>query len=134
MLIKLYEEYNDILKLELHLLKCKATELRHLIGRIGEFYCAIKTGGNLATTTTNQKGYDVIANGRKISVKTTAQKDGFITINKNTFQLFDDLFVVQYENDDFKILFNGTKEKVLEISRLYKTNYEIDIKKLKNID
>lgn len=63
-IVKLYEEYNEILRLELNILNCKATELRHLIGRIGEFYCAIKTDGYL-TKKTNQHGFDVISNIEK---------------------------------------------------------------------
>lgn len=38
---KLYEEYNEILRYEMNVLKCKPSELRHLIGRIGELYCAM---------------------------------------------------------------------------------------------
>jgi len=34
------------------------TELRHLIGRIGELYAALITNGQMATEV-NQKGYDV---------------------------------------------------------------------------
>ncbi len=74
---KLYEEYFDILKFEMATLNCKATELRHLIGRLGEFFCVLQTGGELARQT-NQHGFDVLNNGRRISVKTTAQISGFI--------------------------------------------------------
>ena len=129
-ILKLYEDYSDILRLELKILKCKPTELRHLIGRIGEFFCAIKTNGSLAKNT-NQQGFDVISNNRRISVKTTAQNEGFVTINQNTFQKFDDLFVVQYSNDDFNLIFYGPKEKILDIKRVYNTNYELDINKLR---
>lgn len=129
-IIKLYEEYNEILRLELNVLKCKATELRHLIGRIGEFYCAIKTDGFL-TKKTNQHGFDVISNNRKISVKTTAQDEGFVRINQKTFNSFDDLFVVQYSNDDFNLIFYGPKENILDILREYESTFELDIKKLK---
>jgi len=128
---KLYEHYNNILRLELGLLQCKPTELRHLIGRIGEFFCAIETNGVLSRVP-NQQGFDVLSNGRKISVKTTAQTSGFISINKNTFHLVDDLFVVQYSNDSFNKIFYGMKEEIVDISRTYGSNYEIDISKLKN--
>ncbi len=126
---KLYEEYFDILKFEMAALNCKATELRHLIGRLGEFFCVLQTGGELARQT-NQHGFDVLHNGRRISVKTTAQNSGFISINQNTFSQFDDFFVVQYINDDFKILFYGPKEQV-PISRTYGNKYEVDLSALK---
>jgi hypothetical protein len=126
---KLYENYIDILQLELKLLQCKATELRHLVGRIGEFHCALTTNGKLSRTT-NQHGFDVIANGRKISVKTTAQKSGFITFNKNTFSMCDDVFVVQYVDDNFSVLFSGPKEELENSCRDYRGNYELDLSKL----
>ncbi|MBD4897671.1 hypothetical protein GUF81_18760, partial [Xanthomonas citri pv. citri] len=47
-LVNLYNEYNQILRYEMNVLNCKPTELRHLIGRIGEFICAIQTNGTLA--------------------------------------------------------------------------------------
>lgn len=48
------------------------TELRHLIGRIGELYAALISNGQMATEV-NQKGYDVVSEkGERISVKTTA--------------------------------------------------------------
>lgn len=132
-IIKLYENYNEILRNEVSLLNCKPTELRHLIGRIGEFICAIHTDGKLAGEV-NQHGFDVISNGRRISVKTTAQGQGsFITLNQNTFDDFDDLFVVQYVDDDFKIIYYGPKEEALDLTRSYKSKYEIDINRLLTI-
>src|SRR5690625_4500720 len=52
---KLYEEYLDILRFEMHVLGFKATELRHLIGRLGEFFCVLYTKGSLSKVT-NQQG------------------------------------------------------------------------------
>ncbi|OXS78714.1 DUF7225 domain-containing protein [Domibacillus enclensis] len=127
---KLYEEYFDILTFEMAALQCKPTELRHLIGRLGEFYCALQTDGELARET-NQHGFDVVSNGRKISVKTTAQITGFIPINQNTFHLADDFFIVQYTNHDFHLLFYRPKEEV-PIARKYEKTYEVDIHRLKN--
>lgn len=106
---KLYEEYFEILRFEINVLGSKATEARHLVGRLGEFFCVLYTNGELAKMT-NQPGYDVIKNGRRISVKTTAQDHGFIRINKNTFDQFDDLFAVQYKDDDFQLLFYRSKK------------------------
>ena len=127
---RLYEEYNQVLRYEMNLLHCNPTELRHLIGRIGEFLCAILTNGNLSRQV-NQHGFDVVSNGRRISVKTTAQTTGFIPLNQNTFTDFDDLFVVQYVDDDFKVIYYGAKEEVQKIARTYGTTFEIDISRLK---
>ncbi len=127
----LYEEYVEMLRFEMNVLGCKATELRHLIGRIGEFYCVLHTKGELARET-NQHGFDVMKNGRRISVKTTAQDNSFIAINKNTFALFDDFFVVQYIDDEFKLLFYGEKEKI-PLARTYGDKYEVDIRALKKL-
>lgn len=124
----MYEHYSEILQFEMNVLGCQATELRHLTGRIGEFVCVLETGGELAATT-NQPGYDVVANGRRISVKTTAQTTGFIRVNQKTFHLFDDLFIVQFNNGNFNVLFYGDKE--LAPKRVYGDTYEIDLTKLK---
>lgn len=83
---------------------------------------------------TNQHGFDVVSDGRRISVKTTAQSSGFISINKNTFDDFDDFFVVQYVNDDFKVIFFGSKEEVQKISRIYGSQYEVEISLLKKLN
>ncbi|WP_106496412.1 DUF7225 domain-containing protein [Lentibacillus sp. Marseille-P4043] len=131
-IMKLYEDYNEIFRNEMNLLNCKPTELRHLIGRIGEFICAIHTNGTLARQV-NQHGFDVISGGRRISVKTTAQSEGFITINQNTFAGFDDLFVVQYAEDDFNIIYYGPKNDIPKIARSYQGKYEVDISKLAGI-
>lgn len=115
----------------MHVLGFQATELRHLIGRLGEFFCVLYTNGKLAKVT-NQQGYDVKKESRRISVKTTAQDKGFISINKNTFDQFDDFFVVQYKDDDFKLLFYRPKEEI-PLSRSYGNKYEISISSLKQI-
>ncbi|UNL87436.1 DUF7225 domain-containing protein [Priestia koreensis] len=129
---RLYSQYSEILKLELSLLNCKATELRHLTGRIGEFICAIETNGNLARQT-NQHGFDVISNERRISVKTTAQTENHITINQRTFEQFDDFFVVQYLDGEFKTIFYGPKEEIIPILKVYNDKYELPILKLKSL-
>lgn len=130
----LYEEYIRVLRFELHVLSCQPTELRHLIGRIGELYCAMMTNGYLARET-NQHGFDVVSQGRMISVKTTAQQsNGFIVFNKNTFEKFDDVFVVRYRDDDFHILYYGSKTPVEEIARTYKNTYEVDLGQLKKLN
>ncbi|MED3398664.1 DUF6998 domain-containing protein [Bacillus wiedmannii] len=129
---KLYESYFEMLRYEINVLGYKATEVRHLIGRLGEFFCVLHTNGELSKVT-NQHGYDVIKDGRRISVKTTAQDNGFITINQNTFDQFDDLFVVQYTDDDLKLLFYAAKEEIPSC-RTYGNKYEVDIKSLKRAE
>jgi len=55
----------------------KPTELRQLVGRIGELYTAILKNGQMALKT-NQNGYDVVSElSEKISVKTTAIKSNY---------------------------------------------------------
>lgn len=131
-LVELYEEYLRIFRYELQVLQCQPTELRHLIGRIGELFCAIETNGQLARET-NQHGFDVVSSGRRISVKTTAQKAGFITFNQKTFDQLDTVFIVQYRDDDFHVLYFGDKEPVERIARSYGSAYEVDIEKVKRI-
>lgn len=132
-IIQLYTYYNEIWRYELQILQSKPTELRHLMGRIGEFLCVLETDGQLALNV-NEPGYDVIGvNGRKISVKTTAQINGFVAINRNTFYLCDDLFVVQYKNDMFQVVFFGAKEQIIDICRIYENTYEVDISKLEKL-
>lgn len=128
----LFEKYNEILKYELTVLDCKPTELRHLIGRSGEIWSALQTGGVLARET-NQHGFDVLKNGNRISVKTTAQSSGFVAININTFDQFDELHVIQYINDDFSTVYFGPKEPIKAISRIYSNKYEVDLSKLKSL-
>ncbi|MDV6378160.1 hypothetical protein ORD22_07845 [Sporosarcina sp. GW1-11] len=130
---RLYEEYIRVLRYELQVLQCQPTELRHLIGRIGELLCAMVTGGHLARET-NQHGFDVVSQGRKISVKTSAQQlSGFISFNRNTFETFDDVFIVQYREDDFHIIYYGSKDLIKKIARTYKNIYEVDIEKVKKL-
>lgn len=126
---KLYEEYLDMLHFEVHVLGFKATELRHLIGRLGEFFCVLHTGGTLVKET-NQHGFDVLRGDRRISVKTTAQEKGFVSINKGTFDQFDDFFVVQYIDNECKVVFYGPKETIPQL-RVYENRYEVSLSSLK---
>lgn len=57
----LYDKYLELIKLEVEIFGVKPTEVRHLIGRLGEFYCALQVGGTLAYTP-NQHGFDVVCN------------------------------------------------------------------------
>ncbi|WP_028451966.1 DUF6998 domain-containing protein [Chitinilyticum aquatile] len=81
-----------------------ATELRHLIGRIGELYAALLTNGRLASEV-NQRGHDVVGkNGQRISVKTTAKaQPGQVSVNANTANEFDRLLILRVNTDEMEI-------------------------------
>lgn len=124
---RLYEEYMEILVLEVEEFGCKPTETRHLVGRLGEFYCARQTGGQLARHV-NQQGFDVVShNGRRISVKTTAQKTGFISINCRTLTFVDDLMVLRYDNRAFEIVYYGDIHTAVDAARRWEDRFELDI-------
>ncbi len=129
----LYQKYLDVIRLETIELGCAATEVRHLIGRLGEFYCAIETNGILAKEV-NQHGFDVVSeNGRRISVKTTAQKSGFVAINKKTLNKVDDLMIVQYINNELQIIYFDTIENATKDCRTWKDTFELDISRAKKM-
>jgi hypothetical protein len=44
----LYDRYLELIRLEIDEFGVKPTEVRHLIGRLGEFYCALQVNGTLA--------------------------------------------------------------------------------------
>ncbi|AXF84864.1 hypothetical protein DTO96_100575 [Ephemeroptericola cinctiostellae] len=99
----LYNRYLELIKLEVEMFGVKPTEVRHLIGRLGEFYCALKVDGTLAHSP-NQQGFDVVCqNGKRISMKTTAQKTGFIAISSKTINIVDDLMIIQYLDQTLSI-------------------------------
>ena len=130
---KLYEEYMEILELEVNVFGCKPTETRHLIGRLGEFKCALWTNGTLSHVV-NQNGFDVIdSTKRKISVKTTAQKSGFISINKNTLSKTDDLMILQYDKGELKIIYHGDIHEAIRVSRSFQGRYELDLSKARKL-
>lgn len=134
---KLYTKYLELIDLEVGLFGVKPTEVRHLIGRLGEFYCAIELEGTLAHTP-NQHGFDVICkNKRKVSVKTTAQRSGFIAISSKTADLADDLMIIQYAGGQLSTLYYGCMTTATEASRHYSykgsENFELDILKAKNL-
>jgi hypothetical protein len=127
----LLHTYLDILKLEVETFNCKPTEVRHLIGRIGEFICAIHVNGQL-TRVPNQHGFDVLDPfGKRISVKTTAQKTGFISLNKNTMEDFDFLMVIQFFEMTPKIIYFDSIENLKKLPlRTWSGNpnkYELDL-------
>lgn len=131
----LYDRYFELVKLEIDEFGVKPTEVRHLIGRLGEFYCALKVKGVLAHSA-YQHGFDVIGNnGRKISVKTTAQISGFIPISKSTTDKVDDLMIVQYKNGELFTVYYGDIQPAVLAARYYEKvgNYELDISKARRL-
>jgi hypothetical protein len=131
----LYEKYFELIKLEISEFGVKPTEVRHLIGRLGEFHCALAVNGTLARTA-NQHGFDVISkNGRKISVKTTAQIVGFIPISSSTISRADDLMIIQYQDQKLSIVYFGDINKAVSASRHYPKSgkYELDISKARKL-
>lgn len=131
----LYDKYLELIKLEVEAFGVKPTEVRHLIGRLGEFHCALEVGGKLAHTP-NQQGFDVVCkNGRRISVKTTAQKTGFVPISSKTVYVVDDLMVIQYLGGKLSTVYYGSVKTAVEASRFYEQlgNFELDIAKARKL-
>lgn len=128
---RLYEEYLLLLELEVQVFGCKPTETRHLIGRIGEFRCALSKAGTLARKT-NQQGFDVVTDyGTRISVKTTAQKSGFISINQRTVDQADRLMILQYRSGEFDEVYFGPIATAVSIARNFRGKFELDLGKAK---
>ena len=130
----LYEKYKELIKLETEEFGVKPTEVRHLIGRLGEFYCALNVNGELSHLP-NQHGFDVISeSGKRISVKTTAQKSGFVSISSKTVGLVDKLMVIQYLDGDLIQIYYGDIEPAIKASRTYSYHdkYELNISKPKS--
>ena len=98
-----------------------------LMGRLGELHCAVEVCGKLADLT-NQPGFDVESpSGKRISVKTTAQVSGFVSISANTLQKADELMLVQYLNGQTKTVFHGSVQKAVTGTRMWEGRYELDI-------
>lgn len=100
------------------------TELRHLIGRIGELYAALITNGQMATEV-NQKGYDVVsANGERISVKTTTMmgSSGHIAFNPNTLISVDRIIILRINTEEMQIETLLNEEKGVAESLMRETS------------
>lgn len=131
----LYDKYLELIALETREFGVKPTEVRHLIGRLGEFFCALETNGTLAHTA-NQHGFDVLSSsGRRISVKTTAQKTGFVPISASTIDRADDVMILQFIDGALNIVYYGVILKAVEAARFYENvgKYELDISKARKL-
>ena len=132
---QLYDKYLELIRLEIVEFGVKPTEVRHLIGRLGEFHCALQVGGTLAHLA-NQHGFDVVCrNGRRISVKTTAQTTGFVPIGKATIDKVDDLMIIQYRDGELSIVYYGPVGPAAAAARYYDHvgKYELDISKARRL-
>lgn len=132
---QLHKKYLELIQLEIGEFGVKPTEVRHLIGRLGEFHCALQVGGKLAHVT-NQHGFDVICrNGRRISVKTTAQTRGFVQIGKASLDKADDLMIIQYRDGVLSTVYYGPIGPAAETARYYDHvgKYELDIAKARRL-
>jgi len=131
----LYERYLELVRLEIDEFGVKPTEVRHLIGRLGEFYCALQVKGTLAHLA-NQHGFDVVcSNGRRISVKTTAQTTGFVALGKSTLSQVDDLMLVQYRGGQLTTVYYGPVAPAIAVCRYYDYSgkHELDIAKARKL-
>ena len=132
---QIYDKYLELIRLEIVEFGVKPTEVRHLIGRLGEFHCALQVGGTLAHLA-NQHGFDVVCrNGRRISVKTTAQTTGFVPIGKATIDKVDDLMIIQYRDGELSIVYYGPIGPAAAAARYYDHvgKYELDISKARRL-
>ncbi|MDH1475806.1 hypothetical protein N5F13_14955 [Comamonas thiooxydans] len=132
---RLYEKYLEIVHLEINELGVRPTEVRHLLGRLGEFHCALQLGGSLAHVA-NQQGFDVICrSGRRVSVKTTAQITGFVPIGKSTLNKADDLMIIQYRDGVLSTVYYGPIRTAADAARYYERDgkYELDIAKARRL-
>jgi hypothetical protein len=108
-------------------------QLDRLYEEYMEFYCARVTRAQLARRV-NQEGFDVVAGtGRRISVKTTAQRAGFVSVNANTVERADDLMVLRYNDGDFEVVYHGEVAPALRAARLWEGRFELDLTKARKL-
>lgn len=133
---QLHDQYLELVRLEVEEFGVQATEVRHLIGRLAEFHCALVVAGELAYKV-NQHGFDVVApNGRTISVKGTAQRSGFVAVSKKTMHRADDVMILQYSSGSLLPLYYGCIKRACNEAARYDTptqNYEIDLARARRI-
>lgn len=133
---QLHDQYLELVRLEVEEFGVKPTEVRHLIGRLAEFHCALSVAGQLAYQV-NQQGFDVIApNGRTISVKGTAQRTGFVSVSRKTMHKANDVMILQYSSGSLIPIYYGCIKRACNEAARYDTptqNYEVDIARARRI-
>ena len=129
----LYDRYLELMRSEIDEFGVKPTALTHLMGRLGELHCALEVQGTLADMT-NQPGFDVESpDEKKISVKTTAQVSGFVSISASTLQKADELMLVQYLDGQTQTVFHGSVQKAVTGTRMWEGRYELDIARARKL-
>ncbi len=134
----LRDKYLELIRLEVEQFGVKPTEVRHLIGRLGELHCALEVGGRLAHVV-NQHGFDVTsAEHKRISVKTTAQAAGFVIIgSQKSIDKADELMILQYQAQagELSVVYYGPIAQAVEEARFYAPSghYEPDISKARRL-
>mgnify|MGYP001765020311 CR=1 FL=1 len=129
----LRHQYLALLKLEVEAFGVQPTEVRHLIGRLGEIHAALLVKGQLAHKV-NQHGFDVIdPQGQCISVKTTAQTSGFVTLSGKTHSKAQQLMLLQYVQGELSTVYHGPMALVAQEARDYRGNLELDLSKARSL-
>lgn len=98
------------------------SELRHLMGRIGELYVAMYTNGNMAANV-NEKGYDVVTkDNERISVKTIIMSSGqrHVSFNRTTLDFVDRVVILRLSAEEMEqeILFDKAIEEAKRLMTL----------------
>ncbi|BCE02632.1 DUF6998 domain-containing protein [Marinicellulosiphila megalodicopiae] len=127
----------SMLQQEVEVFGIAATEIRHLVGRIGELYSCVITNGQMAPNT-NEKGYDVVSSiGERISVKTTAMTSGgSAKFNSNTLEFVDRVMIMRINEDlEIEVLLDASIDNAKALMHKDKIAYSKLLKSdRKNID
>lgn len=125
----LHDRYLELIRVELDEFGTRPTDLRHLIARLGELHAALQLAGDLVAAL-EPPGFQVLdPQGRRISVKTTTQLNGFVSIAGSTIEQSDDLMVVHYHNGRLDTIYHGPVENAKAAARFYapSKSYELDV-------
>ena len=131
----LRDHYLTLLRLEIDEFGVKPTEVRHLIGRLGEIHATLLVGGEMAREV-NQRGFDVVCpRQRRISVKITAQSEGFVAIGHGTKDKADDLMVLRFHDGELETVYHGPMLEAVAASRNYLPDkqYEFDLSRARQL-
>ena len=126
-IVKSLKMYEKVLKEEINR-GYLPTELRHLIGRIGELKVAKLTNGSFASTT-NEPGYDIISSdGKKISVKASASlsKDSKYVFNPRNHNLSDLTACLHYTTEGWEYVYFGSTKEMADNLVTYDSYNDVD--------
>lgn len=125
----LHDRYLELIRVEMDEFGTRATDLRHLISRLGELHAALQRGGDLVPAL-EPPGFQVLdPQGRRISVKTTTQLNGFISMARAGVEQSDDLMIMHYDNGRLDTIYHGPVEIAKAAARFYapSKSYELEI-------